>query len=92
MTDTINIQHYYQLRCPVPQSPKLYGLLNLHKMNIQAVELAMQAIVLFCGSLTHQLSRQISNSTLLHPLTDKSRHKLQFNENFIDIHFTEEIG
>ena len=67
----------YRLRCPVPQPPKLYGLPKLHKPNIP-----MRSIVSFCGSPTYQLSKYLS--TVLQPLTDQSRHKLQSTENFID--------
>ena len=76
-TETIDIQLYYRLRCRVPQSAKLYGLPKLHKPNIP-----MRPIVSFCGSPTCQLSKHLTN--ILKPLTDKSRHKLQSTENFID--------
>ena len=33
-TDAIKTQRYYQLRCSVPQPPKLYGLPKLHKPGI----------------------------------------------------------
>jgi len=42
----------------------------------------MQPIVSFCGSPTYQLSKYLT--TVLKPLTDKSQHKLQSTENFID--------
>ena len=42
----------------------------------------MRLIVSFCGSPTYQLSRYLT--TILQPLTDKSRRKLQSTENFID--------
>ena len=42
----------------------------------------MRPIVSFCGSPTYQLSRYLT--TILQPLTDKSRRKLQSTENFID--------
>ena len=42
----------------------------------------MRPIVSFCGSPTYQLSRYFT--TILQPLTDKSRRKLQSTENFID--------
>ena len=73
-TETIDIQLYYRLRCRVPQSAKLYGL---HKPNIP-----MRPIVSFCGSPTYQLSKHLTN--ILKPVTDKSRHKLQCTDNFID--------
>ena len=76
-TDAIDIQRYNRLRCRVPQPPKLYGLPKLHKPNIP-----MRPIVSFCGSPTYQLSKYLT--TVLKPLTDESRHKLQSTENFID--------
>ena len=76
-TDAIDTQRYYRLRCSVPQPPKLYGLPKLHKPGIP-----MRPIVSFCGSPTYQLSRYLT--TILQPLTDKSRRKLQSTENFID--------
>ena len=76
-TDAIDTQRYYRLRCSVPQPPKLYGLPKLHKPSIP-----MRPIVSFCGSPTYQLSRYLT--TILQPLTDKSRRKLQSTENFID--------
>ena len=33
-TDAIDTQHYYRLRCSVPQTPKLYRLPKLHKPGI----------------------------------------------------------
>ena len=42
----------------------------------------MRPIVSFCGSPTYQLSKYLT--TMLQPLTDKSRRKLQFTEDFID--------
>ena len=42
----------------------------------------MRPIVSFCGSPTYQLSKYLT--TVLKPLTDESRHKLQSTENFID--------
>ena len=76
-TDAIDIQRYNRLRCRVPQPPKLYGLPKLQKPNIP-----MRPIVSFCGSPTYQLSKYLT--TVLKPLTDESRHKLQSTENFID--------
>ena len=75
-TDVIDIQRY-RLRCRVPQPPKLYGLPKLHKPNIP-----MRPIVSFCGSPTYELSKYLT--TVLKPLTNESRHKLQSTENFID--------
>ena len=83
-TDAIDIRRYYRLRCPVPQPPKLYGLPKLHKPNIP-----MRPIVSFCGSPTYQLSKYLT--TVLQPLTDQSRHKLQSTENFIDAIKTAQI-
>ena len=76
-TDAFDTQRYYRLRCSVPQPPKLYGLPKLHKPGIP-----MRPIVSFCGSPTYQLSKYLT--TILLPLTDKSRRKLQSTENFID--------
>ena len=42
----------------------------------------MRPIVSFCGSPTYQLSKHLT--TILKPLTDESRHKLQSTESFID--------
>lgn len=42
----------------------------------------MRPIVSFCGSPTYQLSKYLT--TILQPLTDKSRRKLQSTEDFID--------
>ena len=49
----------------------------------------MRPIVSFCGSPTYQLSKYLS--TVLQPLTDQSRHKLQSTENFIDAIKTAQI-
>ena len=76
-TEAIDIQLHYRLRCHVPQSAKLYGLPKLHKPNIP-----MRPIVSFCGSPTYQLSKHLTN--ILKPLTDKSWHKLQSTDNFIN--------
>ena len=77
-TDAIDMQRYNRLRCRVPQPPKLYYRLpKLHKRNIP-----MRPIVSFCGSPTYQLSKYLT--TVLKPLTDESRHKLQPTENFIE--------
>ena len=75
--DAIDIRRYNRLRCPVPQPAKLYGLPKLHKPNVP-----MRPIVSFCGSPTYELSKYLT--TILKPLTDESRHKLQSTENFID--------
>ena len=42
----------------------------------------MRPIVSFCGSPTYELSKYLT--TVLKPLTNESRHKLQSTENFID--------
>ena len=42
----------------------------------------MRPIVSFCGSPTYQLSKY--STTILQPLTDKSRRKLQSTENVLD--------
>ena len=70
-TDAIDTQRFYRLWCSVPQPPKL------HKPGIP-----MRPIVSFCGSRTYQLSWYLT--TILQPLIDKSRRKLQSTENFID--------
>ena len=75
-TDVIDIQRYNRLRCRVPQPPKLHGLPKLHKPNIP-----MRPIVSFCGSPTYELSKYLT--TILKPLTNESRHKLQSTETFI---------
>ena len=74
---TIDIQLYYILGCREPQPAKLYGLPKLHNPNIP-----MRLIVSFCGSPTYQLSKHLTS--ILKPLTDESRHKLQSTDNFID--------
>ena len=57
---------------------------KLHKPNIP-----MRPIISFCGSPTYQLSKYLT--TVLQPLTDQSRHKLQSTENFIDAIKTAQI-
>ena len=74
--DAIDIRRYNRLRCPVPQPPKLYGLPKLRKPNVP-----MRPIVSLCGSSTYEMSKYLI--TILKPLTDESRHKLQSIENFI---------
>ena len=76
-TNTIDTQRHYRLRSSVPQPPKLYGLPKLHKPGFP-----MRPIVSFCGSPTYQLSKYLT--TILQPLTDKSRRKLQSTEDFIN--------
>ena len=75
--ETIHIQLYYRLRYRIPHSAKLYGLPKLHKPTIPR-----RPTVSFCGSPTYQLSKHLTN--ILKPFTDKSRHKLQSTDNFID--------
>jgi len=76
-TDAINTRRYYRPGCSVPQPPKLFGLLKLHKPGIP-----MRPIVSFYGSPTYQLSKYLT--AILQSLTNKSRRKLQSTENFID--------
>ena len=78
-TDAIDTQRWYRLTCSVPQPPKLYGRYRncMHKPG-----LPMRPQVSFCGSPTYQLSKYLT--TILQPLTDKSRRKLQSTENFTD--------
>ena len=83
-TNAIDTQRYYRLRCSVPQPPKLYGLPKLHKPGFP-----MRPIVSFCGSPTYQLSKYLT--TILQPLTDKSRRKLQSTEDFINATKTVQI-
>ncbi|PFX11502.1 hypothetical protein AWC38_SpisGene24737 [Stylophora pistillata] len=83
-TNAFDTQRYYRLRCSVPQPPKLYGLPKLHKPGFP-----MRPIVSFCGSPTYQLSKYLT--TILQPLTDKSRHKLQSTEDFINATKTVQI-
>ena len=83
-TNAIDTQRYYRLRCSVPQPPKLYGLPKLHKPGFP-----MRPIVSFCGSPTYQLSKYLT--TILQPLTDKSRRNLQSTEDFINATKTVEI-
>ena len=84
-TNAIGTQrYYYRLRCSVPQPPKLYGLPKLHKPGF-----SMRPIVSFCGSPTYQLSKYLT--TILQPLTDKSRRKLQSTEDFINATKTVQI-
>ena len=75
----INLQTYYRLcRCSVARPPKRYGLPKLHKP-----QMPMRPIVSSCGSPTYELSKHLT--TVLQPrLTNKSQHKLQSTENFID--------
>ena len=49
----------------------------------------MRPIVSFCGSPTYQLSKYLT--TILQPLTDKSRRKLQSTEDFINATKTVQI-
>ena len=83
-TNAIDTQRSYRLRCSVPQPPKLYGLPKLHKPGFP-----MRPIVSFCVSPTYQLSKYLT--TILQPLTDKSRRKLQSTEDFINATKTVQI-
>ena len=83
-TNAIDTQRYYRLRCSVPQPPKLYGLPKLHKPGFP-----MRPIVSFCGSPTYQLSKYLT--TILQPLTDKSRRNLKSTEDFVNATKTVEI-
>ena len=83
-TNAIDTQRYYRLRYSVPQPPKLYSLPNLHKPGFP-----MRPIISFCGSPTYQLSKYLT--TILQPLTDKSRRKLQSTEDFISATKTVQI-
>ena len=76
-TNAIDSQRYYRRWCSAPQPPKLYGLPKQHKPGFP-----MRPIVSFCGSPTYQLSKYLT--TILQPLTDKSRRKLQSTEDFIN--------
>ena len=49
----------------------------------------MRPIVSFCGSPTYELSKCLT--TILQPLTDKSRRKLQSTQDFIDAIKTTQI-
>ncbi|PFX21724.1 hypothetical protein AWC38_SpisGene13771 [Stylophora pistillata] len=82
--NAFDTQRYYRLRCSVPQPPKLYGLPKLHKPGFP-----MRPIVSFCGSPTYQLSKYLT--TILQQLTDKSRHKLQSTEDFLNATKTVQI-
>ena len=75
--NAIDTRRYYRLRCSVPQAPKLYGVPKLHKPNTP-----MRPIVSHCGSPTYQLSKYLT--TILQPLTNESRHKVQSTKDFID--------
>ena len=75
-TNAIDTQRYYRLRCSVPQPPKLGGF-------------PKRPIVSFCGSPTYQLSKYLT--TILQPLTDKSRRNLKSTEDFINATKTVEI-
>ena len=55
---------------------------NIRSRITSTLQSASQHIVSFCGSLTYQLSNYLT--TMLQPLTDKSRRKLQSTEDFIN--------
>ena len=75
--NAIDTGRYYRLRCFVPQAPKLYGVPKLHKANTP-----MRPIVSHYGPPTYQLSKYLT--TILQPLTNESRHKVQSTKDFID--------
>ena len=85
-TDAIDTQRDYRLRCSVPQPPKLYSLPKLHKPCFP-----MRPIVSFCGSPVVLRHTNSPSSTILQPLTDKSRHKIQSTEDFISATKTVQI-
>ena len=85
-TNTIDTQRDYRLRCSVPQPPKLYSLPKLHKPCFP-----MRPIVSFCGSPVVLRHTNSPSSTILQPLTDKSRHKIQSTEDFISATKTVQI-
>ena len=74
--DLLSYNLYHRLRCSAPQSPKLYGLPKLRKL-----QTPMRPIVSFSGSPTYQLSKHLAKT--LKPLTDASYHKLQSTENLM---------
>ena len=55
---------------------------NIRGRIASTLQSASQYIVSFCGSLTYQLSKYLT--TILQPLTDKSRRKLQSTQDFIN--------
>ena len=75
--NAIDTRRYYRLRCSVPRAPKLYGVPKLHKLNTP-----MRPIVSHCGSPIYQLSKYLT--TILQPLTNESRYKVQSTKDFID--------
>ena len=78
-TDAIDIRRYYRLRCPVPQPPRNCTDYRNYTNQTYRCDLSW---VSFCGSPTYQLSKYLT--TVLQPLTDQYRHKLQSTENFVD--------
>ena len=84
-TDAIDTQRCYRLRCSVPQPPKLYGLPNCTNL-VYRCDLWSHSVH---GSPKYQLSKYLT--TILQPLTDKSRRKLRSTENFIDAFKTVQI-
>ena len=62
-------QIYSRLYCPIAQTPKLYGLPKIHKVNAP-----LRPIVLFCSSPTYKLSKYLAR--ILKPLTEQSSHRL----------------
>ena len=82
--NAIDTQSYNRLRCSIPKPQKLYGQPKIHKPGFP-----MRLIVFLYGSPTYQLSKYLT--TILQPLTDKSRRKLQSTEDFINATKTVQI-
>ena len=84
----IDLQTDYRLRSSVGRPLKLqYGVPKLHKPQIP-----MRPIVSFSSwvAYTYELSKHLA--TMLQLLTNKSQHKLQSTENFIDAMKTVQIS
>jgi hypothetical protein len=75
--NVINKRLYFKLRSSTALPAKLYGLPKLHKQDIP-----MRPILAFCGSPTYELSKYLAK--ILHPLTNKSAHKLINTKHFVD--------
>ena len=80
--------HYWHLRRQMPLTPKATtgeGAQKHSRRNFTVcrnhTNLVFLPIAFFCGSPTCQLSKCLT--TILQPLTDKSRRKLQSTEDFI---------
>ena len=67
---------YSRLYCSVAQTPKLYGLLKIHKDNTP-----LRPIVSFCSSPTYELSKYLAN--ILKPLTEQSSRRLVNSADFV---------